>query len=74
VAAPESIEDAAYVAAYLSGWRGPGMAIVHWTEAKNVRKPKGLPPGKVRIHREREFRVTPREDGLSSVSVPDLES
>ena len=74
VAAPESIEDAAYVAAYLSGWRGPGTAIVHWTEAKNVRKPKGLPPGKVRIHREREYLVTPREDGLSSVSIPDLES
>jgi hypothetical protein len=28
----------------------------------------------VRIHREREYLVTPREDGLSSVSVPDLES
>lgn len=74
VAAPESIEDAAYVAAFLSGWRGPGAATVHWTEAKNVRKPKGLPPGKVLIQREREYRITPREDGLLSVTVldPDL--
>jgi predicted ribosome quality control (RQC) complex YloA/Tae2 family protein len=66
-ASPESIEDAAFVAAYLSGWRGPGSIPVHWTEAKYVRKPKGFSPGKVLIEREREFRVTAREDGLSSL-------
>jgi len=55
------------VAAYLSGWRGPGSISVHWTEAKHVRKPKGFSPGKVLIEREREFRVTAREDGLSSL-------
>lgn len=64
VASPESIDDAAYVAAYRSGWRGPGGVAVHWTESKFVRKPKGLPPGKVLIDREREHWVTPRENGL----------
>ncbi|MEE2857424.1 MAG: NFACT family protein [Planctomycetota bacterium] len=66
-ASPESIEDAAFVAAYLSGWRGPGSIPVHWTEAKHVRKPKGFPPGKVLIEREREFMVSAREEGLSSL-------
>ncbi len=70
-AAPESIEDAAYVAAHLSGWRGPGAAVVHWTEAKYVRKPKGFPPGKVLIEREREFLVSTREGGLSNLTVED---
>ena len=65
VASPESIDDAAYVAAYRSGWRGPGGVAVHWTESKFVRKPKGLPPGKVLIDREREHWVTPREEGLA---------
>ncbi|OUU25693.1 MAG: hypothetical protein CBC13_01725 [Planctomycetia bacterium TMED53] len=65
VAAPESIDDAAYIAAYRSGWRGPGGVAVHWTEAKFVRKPKGLPPGKVLVDREREHWVTPREEGLA---------
>lgn len=66
-ASPESIDDAAYVAARLSGWRGPGSLAVHWTEAKYVRKPKGLAPGKVLIDRHREHLVTPREDGISAL-------
>ena len=70
-ASPESIEDAAFVAAHLSGWRGPGAAVVHWTEAKYVRKPKGFPPGKVLIEREREFLVSTREGGLSTLTVED---
>lgn len=69
VASPESIDDAAYVAAYRSGWRGPGGVAVHWTESKFVRKPKGLPPGKVLIDREREHWVSPREDGLKALQV-----
>ncbi|MFQ5654269.1 MAG: NFACT RNA binding domain-containing protein [Planctomycetota bacterium] len=63
-AAPESIEDAAFLAAYLAGWRGPGAAVVHWTEAKHVRKPKGYPPGKVALEREREHRVSYRPELL----------
>ena len=71
VASPESIDDAAYVAAYRSGWRGPGGVAVHWTESKFVRKPKGLPPGKVLIDREREHWVTPRENGLATLRNPE---
>ena len=70
-ASPESIDDAAFVAARLSGWRGPGTQIVHWTEAKYVRKPKGFAPGKVLIDRHREHLVTPREDGISALLVPE---
>ena len=70
VAAPESIDDAAFVAARLSGWRGPETLIVHWTEAKNVRKPKGLPPGKVLIDRHREHLVMTREDGMNALLPP----
>ena len=66
---PESIEDAAYVAAHRSGWRGPGGVAVHWTEAKYVRKPKGLPPGKVFIDREREHWVSPRDEGLAGLQA-----
>lgn len=71
VASPESIDDAAYVAAYRSGWRGPGGVAVHWTESKFVRKPKGLPPGKVLIDREREHWVTPRDDGMAALRHPE---
>jgi len=70
-AAPESIDDAAYVAAYLSGWRGPEAALVTWTEAKNVRKPKGLPPGKVLVHRTREHRVEFRDGRIGSLAAGD---
>ncbi len=70
-ASPESIDDAAYIAARLSGWRGPGNLAVHWTEAKYVRKPKGLPPGKVLIDRHREYLVAPREDGISALLPPE---
>ena len=45
--------------------------MVHWTEAKYVRKPKGFPPGKVLIEREREFLVSTREGGLSTLTVED---
>lgn len=68
--APESLEDAAFLAAYLSGWRGPGSIDVHWTEAKYVRKPRGLPPGKVEISREREYRVPYRPELLARLVTP----
>jgi len=73
VASPESIDDAAFVAAYLSGWRGPSDARVHWTEAKHVRKPRGLPPGRVLAHRTRDHRVRfdrERIGGLSALDPP----
>ena len=66
-ASPESIDDAAFLAARLAGWRGPENMAVHWTEAKNVRKPKGLPPGKVLVDRHREHIVMPRDDGIDAL-------
>jgi len=73
-AAPESIDDAAYIAAYLSGWRGPDHALVVWTEAKHVRKPKGLPLGKVLVHRTREHRVEFREGRIGALAAAEGES
>lgn len=70
-ASPESIDDAAFLAAYLAGWRGPAVATVHWTEAKNVRKPKGLPPGKVQISRHREYRIEFDADRIATLVWPD---
>lgn len=68
-ASPESIADAAFIAAYLSGWRGPGAAIVHWTEVKHIRKPKGSPPGAVLLGREREHRVPYERETLGRLVV-----
>ncbi len=65
----ESIEDAAFIAAYFGGWRGPGKARVHYTAAKYVRKAKGLPPGKVLISREREYLVEYRPELLERIVV-----
>ncbi len=70
-AAPESIDDAAFLAAYLSGWRGPDNARVLWTEAKHVRKPKGLPPGKVVAQLTREHDVEYQEGRIATLATPD---
>lgn len=43
----ETIRDAAQLAAHYSAFRGDSQAVIHYTECKYVRKPKGLPPGKV---------------------------
>ena len=68
-ASPESIDDAAYLAAYLAGWRGPGDERVVWTEAKHVRKPKGLAPGQVLTHRTREHRVRYDAERIKGLSI-----
>ncbi|MEM7167570.1 MAG: NFACT family protein [Planctomycetota bacterium] len=68
-ASPESIEDAAFLAAYLSGWRGPGSLDVHWTAAKFVRRRKGAPLGTVEISQEREYRVAYRPELLEHLVV-----
>ena len=72
--APESLEDAAFLAAYLAGWRGPSPVLVHWTEVKYVRKPKGSAPGKVSISREREYRVRYQPERLADLVLPDEEA
>lgn len=66
---PESIEDAAFLAAYMSGWRGPGGLDVHWTAAKYVRRRKGAPTGTVEISQEREYRVAYRPELLERLVV-----
>ncbi|MCA9562978.1 MAG: NFACT family protein [Myxococcales bacterium] len=43
----ESLLDAATLAAFYGGTPAGGMADVRFTERKHVRKPKGLPPGRV---------------------------
>ena len=43
----ESLLDAATLAVHFSKARGAERCEVIYTQAKNVRKPKGLPPGKV---------------------------
>ena len=68
-ASPESIEDAAFLAAYLSGWRGPETEIVHWTAIKYVRKPRGAPLGTVTISQEREFVVSYRPELLARLVI-----
>ncbi len=72
-ASPESIEDAAFLAGYLSGWRGPGAATVHWTEVKFVRKPKRAPVGTVLLSRDREYRVPYRPELLEKLVVDPAE-
>ncbi len=53
------IEYAGALAAYFSKNRTEGLASVSYTEKKYVRKPKGLPPGKVIMDREKVIMVKP---------------
>lgn len=69
VASPESISDAAFVAAHQSGWRGPQGILVSWTEARFVSKPRGFPPGKVRVERGREILVDFDSDRIATLAV-----
>ena len=73
-ASPESIDDAAFLAAYLSGWRGPGKAIVHWTHVKFIRKPKGLPAGTVLLQRDREYVVEYQPQRMSALVLGESEA
>ncbi len=61
-AAPRSvIERAAELAAYYSKAReARGKVEIHLCRAADVRKPRGLPPGKVEIRRWESVRVYPR--------------
>ncbi len=55
----EAIEGAAAIAAWWSDARTSGLAPVIYTERKYVRKPRGAPPGTVRVEREQVVMVTP---------------
>lgn len=55
----ETLLDAAQMAAHYSSVRGDSQVVVHYTECKYVRKPKGLPPGKVLYSRQKTLIVAP---------------
>jgi predicted ribosome quality control (RQC) complex YloA/Tae2 family protein len=60
----ETILDAATIAVHFSKARGEPLCEVVYTPAKNVRKPKGLPPGRVTITNEKSLRVRLEPDRL----------
>jgi predicted ribosome quality control (RQC) complex YloA/Tae2 family protein len=55
----EVIEKAAQLAAYYSKRKTDSLVPVITTQKKYVRKPKGLPPGKVHIDKEETILVSP---------------
>ncbi len=63
----ETLLDAAHVAIHFSKARGEHRCPVVYTEARHVRKPKGLPPGRVVPHQVRELSVTRDEARLQRV-------
>jgi predicted ribosome quality control (RQC) complex YloA/Tae2 family protein len=55
----ETLRLAAAIAAWHSKARGRGRVGVSCTQARNVTKPRGAPPGTVQIRRERTITVRP---------------
>jgi predicted ribosome quality control (RQC) complex YloA/Tae2 family protein len=55
------LRHAAELAAWHSKARGAGKVEVHVCRVADVSKPRGLPPGKVRIARWKVVRVYPRD-------------
>jgi predicted ribosome quality control (RQC) complex YloA/Tae2 family protein len=53
------LEAAAAIAAWHSKARNGGLTLVSYTQAKNVRKPRGARPGTVTIQREGMLKVKP---------------
>lgn len=60
----EAITAAAMLAAYYSRERQSSNVAVDFTEARNVRKPRGAAPGKVIYDSQRTVYVTPSREGL----------
>jgi predicted ribosome quality control (RQC) complex YloA/Tae2 family protein len=63
----ETLLDAATLAVHFSKSRGAALCEVIYTHAKHVRKPKGLPPGRVLATQTRELRVRLEDDRLRRV-------
>ena len=53
------LEQAASIAAWHSKARNGGLTLVSYTQAKNVRKPRGAKPGTVNIQKEGLLKVRP---------------
>lgn len=60
----DTIREAAELAAHFSKARHSGKVPVDYTAARHVRKPKGLPTGKVIYDHQQTVFVTPREEVL----------
>lgn len=63
----ETLLDAGHVAVHFSKARGAAVAEVVYTQAKHVRKPKGLPPGAVLPGQTKSLSVRIDEDRLRRV-------
>ena len=61
----DSLVDAATLAAHYSGCKSFEVMEVVYTRAKNVRKPKGFPPGQVLVSETRTIAVRREEDRLA---------
>jgi predicted ribosome quality control (RQC) complex YloA/Tae2 family protein len=57
--AKDVLEQAAAIAAWHSKARNGGLTLVSYTQAKNVRKPRGAKPGTVTIQKEGTLKVKP---------------
>lgn len=60
----DTLLDAATLAVHFSKARGERTCEVVYTQARHVRKPKGLPPGRVVPHQVRSLTVRLEEDRL----------
>jgi predicted ribosome quality control (RQC) complex YloA/Tae2 family protein len=54
---PDLLVDAAHLAAHFSRARGAGDVEVTWTRRRWIQKPRGAPPGSVRLLREKTILV-----------------
>lgn len=54
-----TLEVAAAIAAWHSKARNGGLTLVSYTQARNVRKPRGAKPGTVTIQKEGTLKVRP---------------
>ena len=60
----EALLDAAHLAAHFSDARREGKVEIVWTEARNVKKTKGDPPGRVNVAKGRTLLVSIEETRL----------
>jgi predicted ribosome quality control (RQC) complex YloA/Tae2 family protein len=62
---PELLVDAALLAAHFSDARGDTDVEVTWTRRRYVQKPRGAPPGSVRLLREKTILLEVDPDRLA---------
>lgn len=70
---PRALHEAAVLAAHFSRGAADGVVAVHWTRRSDVRKPKGMPPGRVTLSGARglDVRLDPDEvQRVLALAVP----